>query len=902
MEAPREIWSRLRLWMGRETMEREMDEEMRFHLDQLTEKNLRAGMPLEEARRAARISFGGVEGFKEESRRESRPRLLEELMLDLRYGLRTLGRSPGFTLVAVLTLGLGIGANAAIFSVVDGVLLRPVPFDRADRLMMVWETDRNTGTTREPASVPDFLDFQQRSRRFEKLAAFEALELNLVPDGGEPFRVPALSVSHEFLPMAGVRPLVGRMFQPAEDRPGAPNVALIGEDLWQRLFARDPQVVGRTIRLDDLPVMVIGVLPDGADFGSLQILSAAAYGRSFADRGRAAEVEVWVPLRADPQASPRSSHPIFVLGRLAAGATPAQAQEEMTAILADLEKTYPENTARGAFLEPLQEVVFGPVRPALWVLLGAVALVLLVACANIAGLLVARGAVRLREVAVRTVLGAGWRRLVRQFLVESVLLTAAGVGLGLALAFLGLEALLALAPGGIPRLSEVGLNVRVLELLLGISALVALVVGLVPAFQVRRTDLQATLKEEAGRGMTFDRNRSRLRSLLVVTELALAVVLSVGAGLLLKSFWRLQQVDPGFRTEGVVKAELQLPASRYPRPFAAWPDWPEQNRFNAQLLDRVRSLPGVEAAAIAGNHPLDAGFTNSFYVVGRREEARSWPEISIRRVSPEYFEALGVPLLRGRRFGAADGVSAPPVLLINEEAAERFFAGRDPLGQKIAFWGTERTIIGVVRNERFHGLTQAPPLAVYAPLLQVPSMDGSASLLVRTQGDPAALIPEVRAAIRELDPQLAVFGEEPLETTLAESVGQQRFTLLLVAVFAGLALVLALVGIYGVQSYMVVQRAAEMGIRMALGASQRAVVRLVVLEGVRLALLGLGLGLAGALLLTRFLQGLLFGVKATDPLTFVAVLALVFAASMVASWLPAQRATQEDPVLLLRAN
>jgi predicted permease len=902
MESLRESWSRLRSWMGREAMEREMDEEMRFHIERQTEKNLRAGMPPEEARRAALLSFGAMERFKEESRDEARPRRLEELLQDVRFGLRTLARNPGFTLVAVLTLALGIGANTAIFSVVDGVLLRPIPLDHADRLMVVWETDRDSGTTREPSSVPDYLDFQELSRTFEQLAAFAGAEVNLTPAQGEPTRLAALAVSHEYLPLVGVHPLLGRGLTAADDRPGAPDVALIGEGLWQRLFARDPSAVGRTIRLDDRPTTIIGVLPDAGAFGSLQILSAADYSRSFADRGRDVKAEVWVPLRPDPKSTPRDTHPIFGLGRLGRGTTPGAAQQEMGAITAELEKKYPSNKARGAFVEPFTEVVFGPVRPALLVLLGAVALVLLVACANIANLLFARGAVRLREVAVRTALGAGWRRLVHQFLVESTLLTLAGVALGLLLAWLGLHLLLALAPGGIPRLAEVGINGQVLGGTLGASVLVAVIVGLVPAFQARRADLQSTLKEEAGRGATTDAGRGRLRALLVVAELALAVVLLAGAGLLLKSFWLLRRVDPGFHAGGVLKAEFQLPASRYPVDFAKWPNWPEQRRFYDAVRERVLALPGVAGAAFAGNHPLDPGFTNSFYVVGRRAEAKDWPEISIRRVDPGYFETLRVPLVRGRLFRAADGAADPAVLLINEEAARRFFAGRDPLGQQIAFWGSDRTIVGVVSDERFHGLAADPPPAVYAPLAQCPSANGAGSLLVRAQGDPAALAPAVRAAIREVDPELAVFGVEPLEKTLAESIAKQRFTMLLVAVFAGLALALAVVGVYGILSYLVAQRTAEMGIRMAMGAAPGNVVRLIVVQGARLALWGLAIGLAAALALTRFLRTLLFAVGAADPVTYAAVLALVFAAAVLASWFPARRATRGDPMLALRAS
>src|SRR6185436_10123243 len=671
MESPRESWSRLRSWMGREAMEREMDEEMRFHVEQQTEKNVRAGMPPEEARRAALLSFGGMERFKEESREESRPRRLEDLAQDLRFGLRTLARNPGFTFVAVLTLALGIGANTAIFSVVDGVLLRPVPLDRSDRLMMIWETDRDSGTTREPSSIPDFLDFQEQSRTFETVAAFAGAEVNLTPAQGEPERLAALAVSHGYLPMVGVRPLQGRGFSAEDDRPGAPDVALIGEGLWQRLFARDPAALGRTIRLDDRPVTVIGVVPDTGAFGSLQILAAAAYSRSFADRGRDTRAEVFVPLRPDPENNPRDSHPILVLGRLAPGPTPETAQREMDTIASELERKYPSNKARGVHVEPFNEVVFGPIRPALLVLLGAVALVFLAACANLANLLFARGTVRLREVAVRTALGASWRRLVHQFLVESALLTLAGVGLGLLLAFLGLQLLVALAPGGIPRLAEVGLNGRVLGWSLGASALVAVAVGLLPVMQARRADLHSALKEE-GRGATTDPGRGRLRAVLVMAELALAVVLLAGAGLLLKSFWLLRQVDPGFDVRGVLKAEFQLPKTRYPTDFAKWPDWPEQRRFHDAVLERVLALPGVETAAMAGNHPLDPGFTNSFTVVGREAEARDWPEISIRRVGPGYFETMRVPLVHGRLLRAADDAAAPPILLINEAAARRF--------------------------------------------------------------------------------------------------------------------------------------------------------------------------------------------------------------------------------------
>ncbi|HEX7050810.1 MAG TPA: ABC transporter permease [Longimicrobiales bacterium] len=823
---------------------------------------------------------------------------MEGWLHDLRYALRTLRRTPGFTMVAVLTLALGIGANTAIFSVIDGVLLRPVPFADADRLMMVWETDRNSGTTREPASVPDYLDFGERSTRFERLAAFAGTELNLTPDDGAPLRLTALAVTHEFLPLVGIEPRIGRSFTAAEDAPGGPHAVLISEDLWARLFARDPGVVGRTLRLDDVVYTVIGVLPSGADFGTLQVLGAAAYGRSFADRGTATGVDVWVPLQPDPESLPRSTHPIFVLGRLAAGASVAAAQQELGAIAAELEATYPVNDGRGVFIEPLTDVVFGPVRPALVVLLGAVALVLLVACVNVANLLLARGTTRVREVAVRTALGAGAGRLGRQFLVESVVLTLVAAAAGVGLAFAGLELLLALAPADIPRLPDVGIDARVLVATLVVSVLVGIAFGAVPTLQARRIDVQSALKG-AGRGASAGRERRRLRSALVVAELALAVVLVAGAGLLIRSFWRLQQVDTGFRAEGVLKAEFQLPTSRYAAGSPGWPDFPEMRRFNGDLLRRVRALPGVESAAIAGNHPLDAGFTNSFVVVGREAEAKNWPEISIRRVGAGYFETVGLPLLSGRTLRDSDDAFATPVLIINQTAARRFFADRDPLGQQIAFWGAARTIVGVVADEHVHGLARPAPPAAYAPFAQV-SRPGAEVLLLRTNGDPAALAPAVRRIVRELDPALAVYGVEPLAETVSRSIGQQRFTMALLAAFAALAIALAVIGVHGVLSYTVSRRTPEIGIRMALGASHGNVVGLVVGEGLRLALVGLALGIAGALAASRLLRSLLFGVTATDPATFAAVAAAILAAGALASWIPARRAARVDPMAALR--
>lgn len=820
------------------------------------------------------------------------------MLHDLRYALRALLKIPGFTIVAVLTLTLGIGMTTAIFSVVDAVLLRPVPLTDVERLVMIWETDRASGTTHEPASLPDFLDFKQRSRRVGDLAAFGAGEENLMPDDGEPSRVAALSVSERFLSMLGIVPLIGRTFTAEEDTPGGGSVVLISEDLWQRQFQRDPRIVGRTLRLNDRPRTIIGVVPASADFGILQVLRSADYSLGFAQRDARTTVDVFGPLQGDPQRLPRDTHPIFVLGRLAAGSSLESARQELGAIAADLEKTYPVNEARGVFVQPLRDVILGPSEPALLVLLVTVVVVLLIACVNVAHLLLARGTVRAREIAVRKALGAGFGRLVRQFVVENTLVMLAATVLGVILASVALRVLLIVAPPDIPRLADVAIDARVLAAMTALSLAIGFVFGLVPLFQSRRGDLQSALKSDVSRGATGDRDSAATRSALMVGEVALAVVLLIGAGLLIKSFWYLQRVNPGFDADSVVKAEFQLPSSRYPMDFKVFPNFKEIQQFNARLLARASALPGVEAAAIAGNHPLDAGFTNSFAVVGREAESRDWPEISVRLVSPGYFRVLHVPLVRGRLLSDSDDTQAAPAVLINEETVRKFFSRQDPIGQRLDLYGAPRTIVGVIGDEKIHGLSAATPIAVYLPLAQAPS--SSATLIVRVSGDPMLVAGSLRAVVREIDPALAVFGVEPLEKTLAQSTGEQRFMMLLVGVFAGLALALAVIGIHGVLSYSVVQRRREIGIRVALGAEPAQVVRVVLGQGVRLTAFGLGVGVALAMGFSRSLAGLLFGITATDAATFAAVVALLAAVSMLAMWLPARRASRVDPLVALR--
>jgi putative ABC transport system permease protein len=652
--------------------------------------------------------------------------------------------------------------------------------------------------------------------------------------------------------------------------------------------------------LDDARATIVGVLPAGADFGTLQILGAAAYGRGFAERGGQIRVDLWVPLQPDPVALPRRTHPILVAGRLGAGSSVSQAQQEMTTIMADLERAYPENDARGAFVESLPSVVFGPVRPALYLLLGAVVLVLLVTCVNVANFLLARGTSRMHDVTVRVALGASGWRLARQFLAESTLLTVAGGAAGVALAYLLLDVLVALAPATIPRVGGVGIDARVLLGTMLVTAVVALAFGLLPMLQARRYGLAPALHDDPGRGATASRGQGRLRALLVIGELAMAVMLMVGAGLLINSLWRLRHVNPGFQAEHVLKAEYQLPGSRYPQRWPEWPRWLEVQRFAGELRQRVSALPGVSSVTIAGSHPLDPAFTSSIVVVGREAEAADWPEPSIRRIDAGYLTTLGVPLRSGRGLTSSDDVEAPPVVLINDSARERFFAGRDPLGQRIRLWGAERTVVGVIGNEKIHGLAHSTPPSVYLPLTQAPAAGGS--LLVRAEGEPAALAAAIGAIVRDLDPALPLFGVEPLATTLADSTGQQRFTTIVLGLFAAVALLLAVAGVHGLLSYMVERRTREIGIRMALGADAPAVRALVLTAGARLMLVGLGLGLVGALAVSRVLTALLYGVTPSDPATLAGVAILLGIVAVAACYIPARRAARVDPITSLRTD
>jgi predicted permease len=764
---------------------------------------------------------------------------------------------------------------------------------------MVWETDRDTGTFREPASIPDLIDFRRDARTLVAIEGVIGAEVTMMPESGDPVRLAALAVTDGFLPMLGVRPVAGRGFQPSEVAPGGPAVAIISESLWTRSFGRRPDILGRAVRLDDRPHTIVGVMPDRSDFGMLQMLAAADYSRGYADRGARATADVWVPLGLDPREFPRSTHPMLAIGRLAPGQTAAAAQEELARVAAALERQYPENKARGVFVEPFAQVVFGRVRPALLMLWGAVGLVLLVACANVASLLLARGRSRARDVAVRRAIGASVARLARQYFAESLLVIVPAALVGLALAEVLLRVLVASAPAHVPRLDEVAIDLRVLMALLAVSAGVTVLFAVLPLVQALSSDPQAALAGEGGRGVAGGRSSRRVQGVLVATEMALAVVLVAGSALLLRSFWQILDVDPGFRAAGVLKAEYQLPASRYPVDFRQWPNLAAIHGFTARLLQGAGALPGVEAVAVSGTHPLDPGFTNSFQVEGREAESENWPELSIRSVTPGYFQVTGLRLVRGRLLAESDTTSGPPVMVINEAASARFFEGREPVGARIRFWGTSRTVVGVVANEKFQGLTEAAPLAGYAPFAQAPARFGGV-LLVRTSASLTTVAAAIPGVVRAIDPGLAVYGVEPLDETLGRSIGQQRFAMWLLGCLAALAVVLAAIGVHGVLSYGVVERRREMGIRAALGAGRGRLAWLVVAEGLGLAAAGIVTGVVIALLASRVLATLLFGISPTDAGTYAMVVIALGAIALAATWIPARRAARVDPATLLR--
>ena len=817
---------------------------------------------------------------------------METLYQDVRFALRTLWTNRGFTFVAVAALALGVGANSAIFSVVNSVVLRPLPYKDPERLVALWVGLNQKGFDELEVSAPEFTDFRTRSSSFEHVAAYSGGGFNMT-GAGEPERIQGLYATSDLFPALGVTPLKGRAFNEAEDKPGSDNVVVISHSLWRRRFGGDAEVVGKSLTLDGKACTVVGVMP--ASF-------------HFPDN----DTDIWKPAAFDADLlgpNNRGSHFLDVVGRLKEGVTLEQARSEVAtlarAVGGENVNMYPRGLT--ATLRPLQEEVVGDtVRRSLYVMLGAVGLVLLVACANVANLLLARAASRRKEVAVRTALGASRARIIRQLLTESVLLSLAGGVLGLVLALWGVDLLVALAPAGTPRVEEVGLDARVIGFTFAVSLLTGIIFGLAPALHASKVDLNESLKDGA-RGGTGGPKRGRLRGLLVVAEFAIALVLLAGAGLLLKSFARVQEQSPGFDASNVLTMRIVLPQEKYKA-------YDEHRAFFSNLFERLRSLPGVEAVGANNLLPFNgSGGSRGFLIEGRPVPAgQPHPEEQLRFITPGYFDAMRIPLMRGRDISERDITGAPRVAVVSRSMAERYWPGEEAVGKRFAYSGLREgdkpdwiEIVGVVGDIKHRGLDVDSKPEIYVPVYQPlfvnrPTPPLSLYVAMRTKGDAASLAPAARRAVLAVDPEQAVANMKTMEQRIAESVSPRRFNMALLGLFAGVALLLAVVGIYGVMSYAVARRTHEIGVRVALGAQGRDVLRLVLGQGMWLALVGVGAGLALAYAATRVMSSLLYGVSATDPLTFSLVALILTAAALLACLAPARRATKVDPMEALR--
>jgi putative ABC transport system permease protein len=878
--------TRLRALFRREAVINDIEEELRLHIEMETEANIGRGMSPAEARREALRVFGNASSIKDVAYQVRGGGMLEAFLQDIRYGARVLLKHKGFTVVAVLTLALGIGANTAIFSVVNELLLRPLPYRNADQLVMVWEVT-SKGRGENPTSRTNFRTWREQSKSFESMAAFTDQRLNLT-GGGEPEEVAAQLATPELFHVLGIEPILGRGMTEEDARPGAPNVTVLSYGLWQRRFGSDPKIIDKPIMLNGSPFTVIGVMPANSQ---LYIKKRSSTGRP---------ADLWAVLDM-PTEGDAAIHGRFlsVVGRLKPGATLEQADAEIKTIEARLGEDDPSHSKGwSAQAIPLREQFVGNVRPALLILLGAVGFVLLIACANVANLLLSRAAAREKEIALRTALGASRMRVVRQLLTESVLLALAGGLLGLLFAWWGISALVMISPRDLINLQGVGINAAVLLWTLAITLVTGIIFGLAPALEATRLNLNDALKE-GGKGAGGQGSRSqRLRSILVIAEVALALVLLVSAGLLVKSFVRLQKIETGFDTENVLTMVLRLPASKYKEDS-------QMVAYFRQASERIGPLPGVRSVGIVNYLPLygGPGTGTSFTIEGRPElppEQRLSTEV--RAVDHGYFNTMGIPVLRGRNFTDIEDREARHVVLISESLARKHFPGEDPIGKHIAVNIFDKPnpteIIGIVGDVKYGSLTDEAEPTAYFPHseLTYPFM----TLVIRTNGDPAAMAPAVERELRMIDPDQPVSDVRTMNQVMADTRARARFNTLLLGLFAGLATLLAAVGIFGVMNYSVALRTREIGIRMALGAQPARVLMLILKQGLLLTLIGIGIGLAGALTLTRVMSSLLFGVEATDPVTLAAIALLLMIVSLIACYIPARRATHIDPMIALR--
>ena len=880
------------------TREAEIVEELGQHLDDRYEQSLQGGATTEAAYQATLIELTESDVLAQELRWVERPvrqepvvpgaqrrlNMLGDLWQDLRYGLRMLVKNPGFTVVAVMALALGIGANSAIFSVVNTVLLRPLPYQDPDRLVMVWEDDTKGGYPRDTPAAANYIDWRDQNQVFEGMAAIADLSFNLTGNG-EPERIDGRRVSAHLFPLLGVEPHLGRAFLPEDDQPSGNRVVIMSHGLWQRRFGSDMTIIGKPLTLNGESFTVVGVMPPHFQFPSR-------------------EDELWVPIAFSSQeAANRGRHYLQVIARMKPGVTLQQAQAEMSTIATRLQQQYPDqNTDLGATVISLHEHVVGDIKPSLLVLLGAVGFVLLIACANVANLQLARAAVRQKEISIRVALGASRLRLIRQFLTESVLLALLGGGVGLLLSVWGVNLLKAFIPEKISQAAAITIDARVMGFTLLVSLLTGLIFGLAPATQTSNFNLNETLKE-GGRDSAAGSRGNRIRGLLVIAEVAVSFILLIGAGLLINSFLRLHNVDPGFRLDNLLTIQVALPAQKYP-------DHARRSAFHTELVNRIEALPGVKSAAVTNWIPLIyQGDSIGFSIEGRPDPAPGQgrrPTVVTRVVSPHYFRTMGIQFLQGREFGEQDRVDSPAVAVISETMVRRFWPGEDPIGKRITSGSPDSrdpddwlTIIGVVKDVRQFELTADPKPQMYLSYLQA-GFFAPRHLVVSTDVEPLSLAATVRRTVWEVDKDQPVSNISTMEDVLSESLARQRFSMLLLGIFATVALVLAAVGIYGVMSYSVTQRTREFGIRMALGARGLDVLKLAIRQGAKLVLIGVAIGLAASFVLTRLMSSLLFGVTATDPLTFIGVSLLLAIVALMACFVPAHRATKVDPLLALR--
>ena len=885
--------ARLRSWwkwvVKRKQLEGDMDAELLFHIKSHAEDLVRRGVPEADAIRQARIALGGIESQKDAMRDSVGHRWSDELWLDLRYAARMLGKNPTFTLVIVLTLALSIGANSAIFSLIDGVLLKPLPYPRAEQIARVFY--RSTSYPKFPLNPWDFLDFRGRNRSFESFAIYTHADVQLSGMGSDPVKLSTFQISSGYFRVLGVQPARGREFDFSEERPGNGNVVILSDRVWRNQFEAAPDILGRKVLLDSQAYTVVGVMPAGLNHPG-NSYNSIAYGDT---------VDAWTPFTFSGNPNNRGSHYVEGIGRLKSGVTVEQAAADFNGIMVELASQHEDDKGWTIYMVPLFREIVGSVHKMLLVLLGAVGLVLLIACVNAANLLLARAAARQKEIAVRAALGAWRGRLLRQMLTESLLISLLGGALGVVLAIVGVRALVFFLPAGFPRTEAIHVNAFVLSFTALVAVGTGLLFGLVPAVQASQIDPKQGL-HEGGRGSSGSIRQTRLRAVLVVGEVGLACLLLVGAGAMLRSFMNLLRLDPGFQPQHVLTAEIALPNANYKTTDNV-------AGFYQRLLNNLNTLPGVRAVGAGTDLPWTGYDENlgGFTIEGKTPPPHEEFHARYHTASADYFRAIGIPLLRGRFFNDQDSKGAPRVLLINDVMARRYWPGEDAVGKRITFddkpkdsdWFRVVGVVGDVKDTP--GSKEAEP-AFWWPVLQEPFPFANMTIVLRGDSDPALLTDALRSKVRELDPSLAVAHVRLLDRVADEQFSTSRFALFLIGLFAALALLLAAIGIYGVISYSVSQRMPEFGMRVALGASSWNLLKMVMKQGVLLTGIGVAIGLGCALVLGGVLDNLLFGLSARDPLTLIVVGAIAVVTATLASLPSALRATAADPMTSLRAE